>query len=229
MNINRFISQVLFSSFCYLVCWAAIAEPIADIYHVELIIFEHTDPKRYDAEKWPQFVGNLDLKGAVKLNIKREALPYDLAVLDTLDALDEVGSEPVKQVQAESITAINPKHFLLKEEERTIRTSKHEHFVQHVAWNQPLVNNVKSTPVFFTGGGKDHKQAQCLITIKPVRNAFNVSIDLIYQVDASTHELRLTRDVKVRKRETFYIDHPVLGAFIVLAPVIYESDGNKLP
>ena len=64
------ISRVMFVLVCLLhsLPLHAATEVDPDLYQVEVIIFEHTDPKRFDAEVWPKFIGNLDIKNAIPLN-----------------------------------------------------------------------------------------------------------------------------------------------------------------
>jgi hypothetical protein len=204
------------------------ADPITDIYQVEVVIFEHTDPKRFASEHWPKFIEKINTAKAVNLNNLKSNIPDSIDTIEVLDALDEVGDKPLDTVIGESITLVDSKHMLLKSEANKIKTSKAQRFIQQIAWNQPLATNVRSTPVYFTGG--IDAEIASLIVIKPARNVFNVSIDMVYKLQPSekhlapgVNEIRLTRDIKVKKKEVFYVDHPVIGMFITLSPVILEN------
>lgn len=207
----------------------AYADPIVDIYQVEMIIFEHTDPKRFSGEDWPKIVGNLDYAQAINLDDLKTNIPESIETLDVLDSLDEAGEKPVKDIVKGTINIVDSQHFLLKREIQTIRSSKSQRFIKHIAWNQPLAVNVKSTPVYFTAG-KDQEVA-ALILIKPVRNIFNVSLDVIYKIQpqdrkdhAEINEIRVTKDARVKKKEVYYIDHPVIGIILIVSPVLYGAN-----
>src|SRR5581483_10011711 len=114
------------------------ADPIADIYQVEVIVFEHTDPKRFAAEHWPKFVGKMDHSKAFNLDKLKNNAPDSIDTLEVLDALDDAGDKPVKTVINESITLVDPKHYLLNNEVKMIKSSKTQRFIKHIAWNQPM-------------------------------------------------------------------------------------------
>lgn len=205
------------------------ADPIADIYQVEVIVFEHTDPKRFSAEKWPKLVGEIDYARAVNLDTLRTNIPDSIDTLDVLDALDDAGENNLNDVIKGTINIVDQQHYLLKNEIQKIRTSKSERFIKHMAWNQPLANNVKSTPVYFTVG-KD-QDIIALINIKPTRNVFNVSLDVIYKVpvhdrkhNPEINAIRLVKEARVKKKEIYYVDHPVLGIIILVSPVVYGTN-----
>lgn len=212
----------------------ALADPIADIYQVEVIVFEHTDPKRFTAEHWPKFVGKIDHKNAIDLNKIKDNAPDSIDTLEVLDALDEAGDKPVKKIISESVNLVDPKSYLLNNEVRMVKASKVQRFITHVAWNQPLANNVKSTPIYFTAG---QDEIEALIAIKPARNIFNASIDVIYKIQPAdrndnpgVEEIRLVRDVRFKKKEVYYVDHPVIGMMIIVSPVVYGTNSySPLP
>jgi len=206
----------------------SLADPITDIYQVEVVIFEHTDPKRFAAEQWPKFVGNLNKSNAVNLSSLKNNIPDSIDTIDVLDALDDAGEKPLSDVILDSVTLVDAKHMLLNSETNKIKTSKVERLIQHTAWNQPLATNVKSTPVYFTGGSDN--EVETIIVIKPMRNVFNVSIDMIYKIQPNekhlvpgVSEIRLNRDIKIKKKEVFYVDHPVIGMLITLSPLILDN------
>lgn len=212
-----------------------LADPISDIYQVEVIVFEHMDAQRFRAEHWPKFVTKLDTQRAINIdNLQRNA-PESLDTLEVLDALDEAGDKPLAQVVKQTVNLVDPKNYLLNNELRMIKANKVERFIAHLAWNQPLANNVRSTPIYFTAG-KDQEIA-AVLSIKPNRNMFTVSIDLIYKIqpedrkdDPGVDEIKLMRDVRVKKKEVYYVDHPVIGMMLIVSPIVYgTSSYSPLP
>lgn len=223
-NLMRFSLVVL----CYCFVTVSFADPITDIYQVEVVIFEHTDPKRFSTEHWPKFIEKLNTAKAVNLNSLKNNIPDAIDTIETLDALDEVGDKPLGTIIRESVTLVDAKHMLLNSETNKVKNSKAQRLLQHIAWNQPLATNVKSTPVYFTGGTDE--EIATLIVVKPTRNLFNVSVDMVYKLQPNekhlapgVNEIRVTRDIKVKKKEVFYVDHPVIGMFITLSPVVLEN------
>lgn len=221
----RFICAV---SLCLINTSAVIADPITDIYQIEVIVFEHNDPHRFKSENWPKFAGKLDLTHAVNLNKLQKNVPESIDTLETLDALDDAGDIPVKKITAESINLVEPQNYILKSELKNMKNSSAERFIKHIAWMQPLANNVKSTPVYFTAG--NDAEITALFSIKPNRNIFNVAINALYKIqdsdrkfDPGVDEIKITRDVRVKKKEVFYVDHPVIGMIIIISPVLYGN------
>ncbi|HSX20705.1 MAG TPA: CsiV family protein [Gammaproteobacteria bacterium] len=211
------------------------ADPIADIYQVEVIVFAHTDAHRFRAEHWPKFVTKLNTQHAINLDTLQTNIPESLETLDALDALDEAGDKPATQIVKQTVSVIDSKNYLLTNEARMIRSSKDERLITHVAWNQPLANNVRSAPIYFTGG-KDQEVA-AVISIKPNRNMFVFSVDLIYKIqledrkdDPGVDEIKLIRDVRIKKKEVYYVDHPVVSMIVIVSPIVYgTSSYSPLP
>lgn len=228
MMMQRCLLRFYLLIFCYCFLSVSFADSITDIYQVEVVIFEHMDSKRFAAEQWPKFVAPLNTANAINLNSKKNNIPDSIDTIEILDALDEVGDKPLSKVIKDSVTLVDPKHKLLNKETSKIRNNKTERLVQHISWNQPLAVSVKSTPVYFTGGNEE--EIATLIVIKPARNVFNVSIDMIYKLQPNekhlapgVNEIRVTRDIKVKKKEVFYVDHPVIGMLVTLSPVILSN------
>jgi hypothetical protein len=228
------IRKVLVSVAFLMISSAAFADsttdtgPITDIYQIDVLIFEHLEPNRFKTEHWPNFVGKIDAKQAVNLNALQANAPESLDTLEVLDALDEAGEQPLNKVIKNSINLVNPKNMLLNNELRALKSNKADRLIKYIAWNQPLAPNVKSTPVYFTVG-KD-QEVTALISVKPGRNIFNVNLDLVYKLqaedlrlDPGVEEIRVTRDVKVKRKELYYLDHPVIGVFIMITPLITNN------
>lgn len=203
------------------------ADPIADVYQIDVIIFEHLDGNRFQAEHWPSFVGNIDAKGAVNLDEMKNSAPESIDTLDVLQALDSAGRRNSNQLINDSINLVNNNDFLLNEEVKKLKASKSQRVIKYIGWNQPIAANVRSTPVYFSAG-KD-KEVEALISIKPLRSVYNVSLDVVYKLQADDRKLsnveaiRLTRDVKLKKREVYYVDHPVIGMLIMVTPEVLEG------
>lgn len=197
--------HVIFITFCCVFATISFAEPIVDSYQIEVIIFEHMDSKRFAAEHWPKFVGNLHISKAVNLS--------------------SVNPDTV----ADSIALIDSKRMLLNSEANKIKNSKTERLIQHMAWRQSLYINDKSTPVYFTGGNDD--EVATIVTIKPARNIFNVYIDMIYKLQPhdkylapGISDIRVTRDIKLKQKEIFYVDHPVIGMLVTIVPIMLDNN-----
>lgn len=179
------------------ICTVAIANPLveqpspslnADIYKIEVVIFEHTESDRFAHEHWPQFVGELNLNKAIDW----------------------------ESLKADSTT--------LNSEMRILRSSKSERLIKHFAWEQAISNNTKSTPVYVKIGAEP--EVQSVFTVKPNKNMFNVKVDLIYNLQdkdkniaPEVNAIRVTRDVKVKKKELYYLDHPVIGLLLQITPI----------
>ncbi len=201
---------------------------LADLYQIDVIVFEQTNSKRFDAESWPKAVGKLNTSNAVNLSSLKAGIPDSLDVLETLDALDEVGDKPIKLILPETITLVDLKHMHLQEESRILKSSKTARLIKHISWTQPLANYVQSTPILLQGG-KDNNEIQAVVDIKPQsRNQFNATVDLIFTTDAYNSqrikEFRVTRDLKLKSKETKYIDHPIIGVMILITPVLVNQE-----
>jgi hypothetical protein len=218
--------RILVIAACILSSWSICADQIADLYQVEIIFFENTDPRRFDSEHWPKFVGKLDSRKAIRLNSLKGGIPDSIETLDTLDALDEAGQEPVKQLIPQTIYKVDPNKMLLSEEVRMVKQGKSQRFIQHLAWSQPLALNVRSTPVYFQAG-KNQKEIEGVVDVKPVRNYFSLNLDFIFR--SGDKEFRVTKELKMKKREVFFVDHPVMGALIVVSPILAETGTSNQP
>jgi len=171
-------------------CGVAIADELAaeDIYQIEVIFFEHTDPQRFESEEWPKFVGNLDTRNTIPLQ------------------------------STDLLVKVEPNKRLLNSEANILRHSKEQRVIEQVYWNQPLSANVKSIPVYIQAG-KDQKEIEAVISLKPIRSQFEISVDAIYHYGEESREFRITRDIKAKKKEMFYLDHPIIGMMIMVTPV----------
>jgi hypothetical protein len=221
-KIKLLIACAMISGFAF-----AYEGDLADLYQVDIIVFEHTDSKRFDAEIWPKVVGKLDASNAIKLSSLKGGAPESLDILESLDALDEVGDKPIKSVVPETINLVETKNMRMQEEARVIKAGKVSRLIVQTAWIQPLANYVRSTPVFMQGG-KDNQEVQAVIDIKPqARNQFNVSFDLLFNTDTNNRqgikEFRVTRDIKLKSKEIYYFDHPVIGAMILITPMVVDQ------
>lgn len=203
-----------------------VAEDIANVFQVEIIFFEHNDPGRYAAEKWPKNVGSLATAKTIKLNNLPQKVPDSLDTLQILDALDEVDDEPINEVVADTVTIVDKKHLLLTNNAQLIKNSKEERFIDHVAWNQAFAANVKSTPVYIRAG-KDSEEIRSVVSVKPVRGQYQMHIDTIFtdinndkNNSTGITEFRFTADPKLKRKEVYYLDHPIFGAIIIVSPVV---------
>lgn len=203
------------------------AEGPQDIYQVDVIVFEQLDPKRFDAEVWPKSVGKLDTANAIQLSgLKDESDAVE--VLDTLNELDMVGKEPAKKVAKTTVDLVDKNRMKLNEEANILRNSKTARLLQQVAWMQPMSANVKSTPVLIQA-----KEVTALVDVKPVRGQFSIDIDMIYNSSQGNRqgikEFRIKKEIRTKKREIFYVDHPLVGMMIMVSPVVAASDYDSRP
>lgn len=182
------------------------AEYFDNNYQVEVIIFEHTSPKRFASEHWPKFVGQLETTKAINLN--------DIESPETSSLADKEG-----------ISLVGPQQMLLKSDLSKIKTSKGARLIQFKAWRQPMITGDRSTPIYFTD--PKGQEIAAIFAVKPMRNnVFSIKIDLIYKLQAdeaylasAVREIRFTTDAKVKKKEVYYIDHPVIGILVAISPV----------
>lgn len=205
------------------------ADPIADLYQIEVIVFEHLDSNRFSGENWPKFPGKLNVSNAIDLNNLPKNIPESLDTMEVLDALDEAGKVPTKKITSETVNIVEPQNYLLKNELKQFKGSRNEKFIAHMAWSQPLANNVAGIPVYFTAG-KDN-EITALFNIKPNRNVFSVNISMLYKLQPddkryvpNIEEIKITRDVRVKRKEVFYVDHPVIGMIIIISPMLYGTN-----
>jgi hypothetical protein len=142
--------------------------------------------------------------------LKSEIWPKFVGKLDTRRAI-RLG-DPNHQL----ITSVEAPKLLLSEEARALKRSKDQKIIQHLGWIQHLASGTKSIPVYIQTG-KNNEEVEAVMDFKTTRNQFNVSFDMIYKL--GEQEFRLTRDFKVKKKEVYYIDHPVVGALVVISPL----------
>lgn len=190
-NMTNNIKKIIFLFAMFSACSVfAVYDDLSDLYQVEVIFFAHTNPNRFSVEKWPKFVGKLDTRSAI-------FLASDLSIA------------PI------SISLIDSKQWLLNDQARTIQKSKDYQFIQHIAWAQPVIN--RSIPIYIQAGKKSELDA--LVDVKYAgRNQFLVNVDMLFNTD--NKEFRITRDVKVKSKEVYYIDHPILSAMVIVSPVV---------
>lgn len=200
----------------------AYADNVEDIYQVDVIFFEHLDSQRFEAEKWPKNVGTLNTTNAISFANLKKNVPDSLEVFETLNALDELGDDPVQKIVKATVNAVEPPRMLLNEEANILRHSKTTRLIQQVAWMQPMTANVQSTPVLLQLG-KNNKEITAVISVKPVRNLFYINADIIYNSEQGTrgiHEFRITREFRAKRKEVFYFDHPLVGMIVMVTPII---------
>jgi hypothetical protein len=210
---------------CFMLAAPAWADNVEDIYQVDVIFFEQLDPKRFDAEVWPKNAGRLNTAGAIPLGKARPGVSTDsVDIMNTLNALDEAGDVPVENIIKASIDPVSPEHMLLREEANIIKHSKNLRFIQQVAWTQPMAQNVKSTPVLVNAGN----DITAVIDVKPVQRTFHINVDMLFKSDhgnrQGVREFKLKQEVRVKRREVFYVDHPLVGMMVMVTPVIMANN-----
>lgn len=187
---SKFLFRCLLAWLVFLYSWSVLAlQDATDLSQIDIIFFEHVDTKRFDAEIWPKFVGKLDTRRAINLN--------------------EVNNDS-------SISKLENQKMLLSKEAKIIKHSKSHQFIEQVAWSQSLPVGAKSTPVLLQLS-TDSSELEALIAIKPTRNVYNVNFDFIYKI--KDREFRISRDFKLKKKEIYYIDHPIVSAMLMISPL----------
>lgn len=145
---------------------------------------------------------------------KAEQWPNFVAPLDLKNA------QPL--ATTESLVKVEANQRLLNSEAGVLKRSKDQRVIEQLSWRQSLSLNVRSTPIYIQCG-KDDKEIEALISFKPVRTQFELSVDAIYHDQADSREFRITRDIKAKKKEMFYIDHPIIGMMVMVSPVVSEA------
>src|SRR5690606_13175378 len=77
IKMQKFSSALIVLLSCWLLNPVS-ADPIADIYQVEVIVFEHMDAQRFRSENWPKHVTKIDHERAINLDALKNNAPESL-------------------------------------------------------------------------------------------------------------------------------------------------------
>ncbi len=181
-----------------------------DLYKVELILFENSDPAAQQAEHWPANPG--------------------LPALDNTRELAAHSAAPEKN----SWRLLPPAEFALGGIYQRLRASSHYRPILHTAWVQPLDNSDRKLGVHVYSGMQNEAASAGTDTgvtrkidgsVGLRRGRFlHADVDLIYMKAASatavsTTAVRLVDTRRLRSKEVHYLDHPLLGVIISVNPV----------
>jgi len=188
-------------------------------YQIEMLCFEHTHSQRFNEEVWPQFVGNFDTAGALYLD-------------PALITLAELNNSFHYNTH---LPSLDKKEFLLQQHAKVIKRSNNYRFVMQKAWVQPLVAGKRSNAVYMQGGHSYRSllskaydavmvwEIEGLISFKPVHNLYHAELDLVYRLPPETkqavNEFRITRKARLKVKDIYYFDHPIIGIILTLAPI----------
>lgn len=165
------------------------AKPTKTVYQVELIFFRQAHAWDRSSEQWPEHVGTLPTSKALSLARAEE----QGIILGTLPSTE----------------------FNLKDEARKLGRAKP--IIAHTGWLQALELNKRSKTLLLEAGANADR-VQALVSIKQLRNNFELSIDYVYSNDSDAQQYRHTRDYKIKSRDLVYIDHPKLAALVMITP-----------
>jgi|GEM_PF-5014743 len=175
-------------------CWA-----MGDgVYQIEIIAFENVEPSYVGAQQWPQ--------KAIELN-KKEALAVDESSIDVRTILEE-------------------SRILNKSVELITQSAGHE-IIYSSAWTQYLEDDKQNPPVHFIGGRYkvgESWEIEGLVAVRPIRNLFHTKVDLIFrkQTNEGLKEFRVAQSGRMKARESYYFDHPVVGCIMLITPYTQE-------
>ena len=163
-------------------------------YQIEVLCFENLETSKDKSEDWPAYVGSIDNKKAIKLN-------SDSPIVQNVMGSGRILSNDIKLIQ---------------------QSSNHRYIFAN-GWTQALKDQVRSTPIYFVGGKQlpNHKwEVEGLISVKLIKNLFHTNIDLIFRKveSGNVKEFRLTQSARLKPKESYYFDHALLGAFVVVTP-----------
>lgn len=202
-----------------------------NLYQIEIIFFEHNDPQRFEAEEWPEYVGGLNTKNSTTLELHVDTekhLPEktDQELEPVIELEEQIEVEPTMSENS-SIILLNEFQMSLKDTADTLSKSPDQRLILHTGWTQPIPINKTSTPVYFKGGEQD-SEIESVISIKPGKNVISANIDMIYSIPETMAnkpkqlKYRITRDAKLKQKELYYVDHPIIGMMLLVTPVVIE-------
>ena len=174
---------------------AAVAARAEDVYKIEVIVFENLDPAAAQAELWPAETGAPSLDKAV-----------ELTALSATSAADK-----------SSWRVLTPAQLTLTGAYQRLRGSSRYRPLLHLGWVQPLDNSDRNEPVHVATAA-DNAAAQINGTVALRRGRYlHADVDLLFSKKSAT--ARLTQTRRLRSNELHYLDHPLFGVLISVAPL----------
>ena len=190
------------------------AEAAQQWYMVEIIVFDTPGNEGLDVEHWPADPGELSIEGAVELAPALQDAPGgDVHAFRYLDRAD-LSLSPVRN---------------------TLRRSARYRPLLHAGWWVPGHPPNAARPVRLgtrldptaAGNGNDPPAVRGTVKVSVARY-LHVELDLFYRLSggdmAAAPEgtptwFRLRSERRMRSRELHYIDHPLFGVLVWIAPL----------
>lgn len=175
----------------------------ADAIKVELIVFENLDPAAMQAEFWPANPGVPSLVNAIELPSPGEAA---------------AGEKSWRLLPASQLA--------LGGMVQRLRSSAGYRPLLHVGWVQPMDNSDRSPAAHVfsgmaaSGDAKSSSQIDGAVAIRRGR-FLHGDVDLSFRKigAAGPVTVRLTTSRRLRSNEVHYLDHPLFGVILSVAPV----------
>ncbi len=194
------------------------------LYDVEVVLFTHTAADAIQSESWP-------------VDVTVPENPNAIFIQGT--ALDASGAA---ESATNTFTPLDEDTLRLVAEARAIarRQSTFEPLL-HLSWRQPGLDRGLAPPVYVQSQPKDSRSGQSLqgfITLSLGRY-LHIDFDLLLQKPAlalQTNDsllkqpptsFRIQNHRKMRSGELHYLDHPLIGALVLVSK--YESPETEVP
>ena len=187
---------------------------------VEMIVFDDLRGEGLHAEHWPADPGEPSVDGSIEL----ERLP---------------GGQP--DGAAHAFRLVNRSELSLTGARNSLRRSAHYRPLLHAAWRLPGVRSDAARPAH-VGARLSHSDADAADGERPtvqgtvkvsLARYLHVELDLLYIRPASGEipapetvptRFRLVSERKMRSKELHYIDHPLFGVLVWIAPFEAEPE-----
>jgi len=174
---------------------AAMAAGAEDFYKVEVIVFENLDPAAAQAELWSAETGAPPLDKAV-----------ELTAISATSAADK-----------SSWRMLTPAQLTLTGAYQRLRSSSRYRPLLHLGWVQPLDSSDRNEPVHVsTATGNAAAQVNGTVALRRGRY-LHADVDLVFNKKSAA--ARLTQTRRLRNNELHYLDHPLFGVLISVAPL----------
>ena len=218
-NVGKLLNVFRLLIFVILTCGAFSVPATENLpnYVIEIICFENLEIDRFKAEIWPQFVGKIDNSKALYLH------PDEISLADLSQSLTYKNHLP----------SLNKKEFALNKESNIIKKNRHYRLIMHKAWAQHLSHGKRSKPVYIQGGrsyqrSQPHDSAitweiEGILSFKPLHGLCHLELDVLYNTSAdqknSIHEFRITNKARLKNKDVYYFDHPIVGIIMLISKI----------
>lgn len=202
---------ILFACF-FVICSTCFANT-NDLYQIEVLAFVNKKNSKQSMEKWPSYIGKLNLKNSVQI----KSVKYD----ENLDNNSHINN-------LETLTPIKRSKFSLNSAACKIEKNLEKDLLYHNAWSQKLFLGRKPLSVYLhtvdveEGPCEDNYPFSGIIKVKKLRGFFHVNVDFIYISKKSIdgiNSFRLTSKARIKNNETYYFDHPIFGVLVFIKKI----------